>query len=205
MKTQKQFTSPSYFINLILIFILSMSFANAQDVDTNRPDSHKPETEMMPAIYWDVKAYLPDARLIKVKAIDKDGNMHNVKAIQNFYDTSILDVKAIVDGEHLPVKLIVDETEIYFPLKAISNDGTLFDIMAITEENDQMPIKGIGKSGNIVYIKVIDKDNSFYKVFAISPKGIINDIKGIKLLDTKEETTINDVSIYAHVKALKQN
>jgi len=205
MKTIKQVLKLSNFINLILVFILCVSFGNAQVLDAEGKDSNKPETELPPDIYWDVKAYLPNAKLVKIKAIDKDGNMYNVKAIQNFYDTSILNVKALVNGEQLPIKLIVKEDDMYFPLKAIANDGTLLDIKAVTDEGVLLPVKGVGKSGNIVYIKAIGKDNAFFNVFAISPEGIVNDIKGVKMLDTKLETTINGVLVYAHVKALKQN
>jgi len=205
MKTLKQLLKPSNFISLLFILILGFSFGNAQVLDTNPIDSNKPETELPPDILWDIKAYLPEAKLIKIKAIDKDGNMYAVKAIQNFDDTSILNVKAIVNGKLLPIKLIVKENDIYFPLKAITNDGTLLDIKAITETGELLPVKGVGKSGIVVHIRAIGKDNSFHTVFAISPEGQVNDVKGIKMLSTTLETTLNGVSIFAHVKALRQN
>ena len=205
MKILKQLLKPSNFISLLLILILGLSFGNAQVLDTDPIDSNKPETELPPDILWDIKAYMPEAKLIKIKAIDKDGNMYAVKAIQNFDDTSILDVKAIVNEKLLPVKLIVKEKDIYFPLKAITSDGTLLDIKAITETGELLPVKGVGQSGIVVHIRAIDEDNSFHSIFAISPEGQVNDVKGIKMLTTNLETTINGVSIFAHVKALRQN
>ena len=201
----KQLLKTSKYITFFILLILGFSFGNAQILDGDQSDPNKPETELATEILWDVKAYLPDAKLVKIKAIDKDGNMYAVKAIQNFEDTSILDVKAIVNGEHLPIKLIIKEDDIYFPLKAITNDGLLLDIKAVTETGELLPVKGIGRSGNIVYIKAIGKDAAFYSVFAISPEGQVNDVKGVKMLKTTVETIINGVAIFAHVKALRQN
>lgn len=205
MKTIKQVLKPSNFVRFCVLLMLGFSSGNAQVLDNDKTDPNKPETELWPDILWDVEAYLPEAQLVKIKAIDKDGNMYAVKAVQRFYDTSILDVKAIVNGEQLPVKLIVKEDDIYFPLKAITGDGILLDIKAVTKTGELLPVKGIGRSGNIVYIKAIGKDTTFYSVFAISPKGQVNDVKGVKMLKTTVETKIEGVAIFAHVKALRQD
>lgn len=205
MKTLKQSLKPAKFISLFLIFLLGFSFGNAQVTDNDKTDPNKPETELQPELLWDVKAYLPAAKLIKIKAIDKDGNIYDVKAIQSFDDTSMLDIKALVNGERLPIKLIVKDTDVYYPLKAITKDGTLLDIKGITESGEILPVKGVGRSGTIVHIRAIGKSSSFYTLFAISPEGQVNDVKGIKMLNTTVETTIKGVSIFAHVKALRQN
>lgn len=110
---------------------------------------------------WDVKAYLPEAKLVTITAIDKNGKLYNVKAIQSFDDTSILDDKATVNGEYLPIKLIVKDDDFYDPLKVITKGGTLLDIKAINEAGELLPVKGIGKSGNIIYIRVIGKTLHF--------------------------------------------
>ena len=205
MKILKQQLKPSNFISLFIL-LLAFSFGNAQVVNKEDfTDPNKPETELSPDILWDIKAYLPNAKLIKIKAIDEEGNMYDVKAIQSFYDTSILDVKAIVNGEYLPIKLIVKEDDMYYPLKAITSDGTLLDIKAITDTGEILPVKGVGINGAIVHIRAIGDDSTFYKVFAISPEGHVNDVKGIKMLQTTVETDINGVAIFAHVKALRQN
>lgn len=201
----KQLRKPSNFINLFLLFFLGFTFGNAQILDTNATNTNKPETEVVQDILWDVKAYLPEAKLIKIKAIDKDGNMYPVKAIQSFDETSILDIKAIVNGEYLPLKLIVKEDDEFHPLKAITKDGVLLDIKAITDTGELLPVKGVSRYGMIVQIKAISKDASFYNVFAISPEGQVNDVKGIKMLNTTVETNIKGIPVYAHVKALRQN
>jgi hypothetical protein len=205
MKAIKQALKPSNFINLFVLLLIGFFSGNAQVLDIDPSDSNKPETVLTPDILWDVKAYLPAARLIKIKAIDKDGKIYDIKAIQSFDDTSILDVKAIYNGVYLPVKLIVKDDDFYYPLKAITNNGTLLDVKAITETGELLPVKGVGKSGTIVYIRAIGKDSSFYNIFAISPEGQINDVKGVKMLKTTVETIINGVSVFAHVKALRQN
>jgi len=205
MKTFNKLLKPSSLINLLVLFFLGLSFGNAQVLDINATDSNKPETELPPEILWDVKAYLPEAKLLKIKAIDKDGNLYAVKAIQSFDDTSILDIKAIVDGEHLPIKLIVKGNDVYYGLKAINKVGTLLDIKAITKDGELLSVKGTVASGNIVQIRAIGNDGSLYNVFAISPKGQVNDVKGVKMLKSNVETILNGVSVFAHVKALRQN
>lgn len=205
MKALKLALRPSNFINLFTLFLIGVFLGNAQVLDIEKTDSNKPETELVPDILWDVKAYLPEAKLIMIKAIDKDGKIHPVKAIQSFDDTSMLDIKAIVKGKYLPIKLIVKDDDVYYPLKAITKDGILVDVKAITEAGDILDVKGVGKSGTIVHIRAIGKDSSFYNIFAISPEGQVNDVKGIKMLRTTVETIINGVSVFAHVKALRQN
>ena len=116
----------------MIFLLLSSTVVNAQILDKDRTDLNKPETEIPAEIYWHVKAYLPDAQLLNVKAIDKDGNIHDVKAIQDSDDTSVLDVKALVNGKRLPVKVIVKGGDVYYPVKAIDADGTLIDIKGIT-------------------------------------------------------------------------
>lgn len=204
MKTTRQLLRPSNFITLIVLFVLCFSFGNAQVLEEDQTNLNKPEIKLLPDILWAVKAYLPEAKLIKIKAIDKDGKMYNVKAIQHFNDSSILNIKAIVNNEYLPIKLIVKEDDIYYPLKAVTNNGILMDVKAVTEDGTLLPVKGIGQYDNVVLIRAIGKDNSFYSVFAISPEGKVNDVKGVKMLESNEETIINGISIFAHVKALRQ-
>lgn len=154
-------------------------------------------------VIWHVKAFHPDGKLLDVKAIDKDGHTYDVKSIQNSDQTSILDVKAFVNGRVLPIKILVS-SDVFLPVKAITDDGTLIDIKAITPEGVKLDVKGVRQSGNIIHIQAIDKDGRSYNVEAISPKGWINDVKGIKLLKTPVELTLNGVDVYAHVKSVPQ-
>ena len=106
---------------------------STRDKDLNSIDS---------LIYWHVKAFHPKAKLLKVKAIDKHGNIHDVKAIQNSDDTSILDVKAFVNGKRLPIKILMNEGNNNLPVKAIDDDGTIIDIKALTDDGRQLDVKG---------------------------------------------------------------
>ena len=169
----------------------------------DKPDNHKPETELPAYVLWDVKAYMPEAKLIKVKAVDEDGNFHAIKALQTYDDTSVLDIKCLYNGAVLPVKLVIGTSNSY-ALKAIKEDGSMLDVKAITDDGEQFNIRSISRKGNIVNIRVMGKDNDTYKIFAISPEGHVNDVKGIKMMKSIKETVVNGVSVYAHVKGLTQ-
>ncbi|SDS34670.1 hypothetical protein SAMN04515667_1969 [Formosa sp. Hel1_31_208] len=205
MKTLMPLRKSSVRMNLFVLLLFGCFFGNAQVEETERTNPNKPETELPPDIHWDVKAYRPEAELLKIKAIAKDGTIYDVKAIQNSDDISVLNVKVIVNGKRLPVKLIVKGDDRYYPLKCINSDGTLIDIKAITKEGDILDVKGVSKSGNIIHIRAITKNDVSYNIIAISPDGKVNDVKGIKMLDTEVEAIINGVSIFSHVKALRQN
>ena len=192
-------------IRVLFIAILAFSYGNAQIDLEERSKLIKPEVEITSDIYWYVKAYRPDAKLLDVKAIDADGNLYDVRAIQTSDDTSILNVKALVDGKQLPIKLINNNDDQYFPVKAINEKGALINIKVITGNGDILDIKGVSKSGNIIHIRAITKDSIFYNIIAISPEGRVNAVKGIKMLDTPVEAVINGVSIFAHVKAIDQH
>ncbi len=191
-------------INALVLFILGLSSVSAQIENEIESAFQKPETEAQILTYWHVKAFRPQAKLIDIKAIDRKGNMHDVKAIQNSDDTSVLNVKAIVNGEQLPIKLIVKKDDRFYPVKAIDNDGNLVGIKAVTEDGEILDVKGVSKSGNVVHLRAITKNLLFYNIIAVSPEGKVNDVKGIKMLDTTVETVINGIQVYAHVKSLAQ-
>jgi len=154
-------------------------------------------------VIWHVKAFKPDVKFLEIKAIDKNGNIYDVKAIQNSKQTSLLDVKAFVKGKRLPVKMLIGIGK-YYPVKAIDEEGNIFDIKAITEEGEFLPVKGVSQSGNIVHIRAIYKDLIFYNVIAISPDGATNAVKGIKMNSEDVETTVNGQEIFAHIKSISQ-
>ncbi len=72
---------------------------------------------------WHVRAIHPEGRFFDVKAIGQNEQMYDVKAIQDNFQRHLLDVKALVEGEELPVKMLVSEDD-YAPVKAIAHDGT---------------------------------------------------------------------------------
>ncbi len=185
-----------------LVLIVSVFEGRAQDPILVKPvadDKEEPAKE----IFWEIKAYKIFETLLDVKAIDKDGKMHDIRAIQNSEDVSILDVKAFVDGERLPVKLIIKNGERYYPLKAIDSEGNLIDIKAITPDGNILPVKGVSKTGNVVHLRAIAEDQSFYDIIAMSPDISFNHVKGIKMTDNPVEAIVNGVSIFAHVKSIK--
>lgn len=189
-------------INSILIFTFLVAFFYCINIEAQIQDSlHYIETQRINETIWHVKALGPDSELINIKAIDKNGKIHDVKAIQDSDDTSILDVKALVNGKRLPIKLLVNEYDSYVPVKAIDEDGTIIDIKGITKTGQILDVKAVSKSGNIINIRAITKKGDRYKIIAISPSGIKNDVKGIKMLKSKVETTIGGVAIFAHVKS----
>ena len=75
---------------------------------------------------WHIKAVHPEGRLLDVKALDADGRVYDVKAIEVDGNRHIMDIKAIKNGERLPVKVIVSD-EKYAPVKAIAPDGNCAD------------------------------------------------------------------------------
>lgn len=185
----------------IFLILFTICLGYTQDNENN----HKPETDLHPEIFWDVKAYRPEAQLLKVKGIDKNGKMHNVKAIQYSEDTSLLDVKLIMDGQRLPIKLIDMEGEAFHPLKGIDKDGNLIDIKAVTDEGEILDVKGVSKTGNIIHIRAVADYGLFYNIISIAPNGKVNNVKGLKMLSTRIEGVINGVPIFAHVKSMEQD
>jgi|GEM_PF-1422836 len=202
MKTFNINLNASKIVSIVVLVVLGMGTAFAQELDINKKENYKPETELPPEIYWDVKAYIPEAKLIKVKAVDSEGNIFAIKALQSYIDTSILDVKCLYNNEILPVKVVLGTNT--KALKAIKEDGSMLDVKAITEDGKQYAIHSINRTGNVVNIRVMDGNGGQFKIFAISPEGHVNDVKGIKMMREDQETVIHGVKVYAHVKALTQ-
>ena len=136
-----------------------------------------------------------------VNAIDKSGKIHAVKAIEADGNFHLLDIKALVDGKRLPVKVLVSDDK-YAPVKAIAEDGTILDIKALTPEGQKLDVKGVSHSGGIIHIKAIGPLGQFYGVKAISPEGRLYDVKGIKMSKDRVETKISGVEVAAHIKAI---
>lgn len=192
--------------DLVIVFffsILLLGCTKNQKQVTIKQNSTEVVQDTFKEIIWHVKAFHPDAKLLDVKAVDEAGNIYDVKAIQYSDQTSIMDVKAFVNGKKLPVKLLVSENK-YLPMKVIKDDGTLMDIYALTSDGQKLDVKGVSQSGNIVHIKAITDDGMLYNIEAISPKGWINDVKGVKMTKENVEATINGVDVFAHIKSIPQ-
>lgn len=151
---------------------------------------------------WHIKAIHPGGWTLDVKALDGEGNIFDVKALQDGGQRQFMDVKALRGELQIPVKILVSDAA-YAPVKAIGADGTIYDIKAL-EDGKMRDVKGVRTSGNLIHIKAIGEDGSFYGIKAISPEGLLNDVKGVRVSETELEATINKVPVRAHVKALPQ-
>ena len=177
----------------------------------NEDDFKLPKKNIQKGIYkndfkriiWNIKAITPDGKNLDVKAIDAEGNTFDVKATQDAKQHSFMNIKAFVDGEELPVK-IMQSTDEYAPIKAIGTDGTIYDIKALADGNVKLDVKGISRSGNIIHVKAINENGEFYGVKAFAPDGKLNQVKGIKIFERKVEMRVQGNPVYAHLKAIKQ-
>ena len=153
-------------------------------------------------ISWKLNVETPDGKTLVVKAIDKEGNQIDVKAVQDSEQHSFMDIKAFTKEYILPVKVMHTEDE-HAPVCAVSSDG-LYQLKAISEDNVQYDIKGISRSGRIINIKAINENGEFLDVKAIAPNGKTNYVHGIKIFDKEVEMTSKGHPVYAHLKALHQ-
>ena len=155
-----------------------------------------------PAI-WHVKAIHPDGNLLKLKVVDKDGQQHDVKAFATPGNTNMLDIKAFVGDDILPVKVLKSDQK-FSPVKALGKDGTIYDIKAIMPDNAIIDVKGVERAGSIIHIKAIGPDGNYFGVKACSRAGQFYDVKGVKSSNDEKEGTANGVPFYAHLKAMPQ-
>jgi hypothetical protein len=188
-----------------LCIIGSLFLVAACNNGPSKDKTVKTETEevvKVDDIHWNVNAIHPDGQSIAIKAFDEQGKSFDIKAIQNSDQVNFLDVKAIVDGEELPVKMLESKNQ-FVPIAAINNEGSKYYVKAITAEGDTLDIKGVARFGNIVIMKAITKKGEFYGVKAISPDGNLNDIKGIKINRADREMSLKGIGIHAHIKAMQ--
>ena len=159
------------------------------------------EIETANDILWNIKAIHPEGQTLDIKAFDKEGNAFDVKAIQNSDQDSFLDVRSIVDGKRIPVKMLVSGDP-FAPVRAIAEGGATYEVHAITPEGEKLDVKGVARIGSIVIMRCISQDGEFYGVKAISPEGKLNDIKGIKINNQEREMSLQGKPIFAHIKAM---
>lgn len=184
-----------------LFFLGSIFLIAGCSTSPSVADSSEDEIVRFENIIWNVKAIHPDGQTLDIKAFDKEGNSFDIKAIQNSDQDSFLDVKAIVDGKELPVKMLVSDDQ-FAPVKAIDMGGVSYEIKAINAEGELLDVKGVVRIGYVVIMKAITAAGEFYGVKAISPTGKLNDIKGIKINAQDREMSLHGLSIHAHVKAM---
>jgi hypothetical protein len=188
------------------LFILGFIFSvSACKDEPSKKETEKPvieEVEKVKEIYWNVKAIYPDGKSLDVMAFDGSGKSYAIMAVQDSDQDIFLDVKAIAEGEKLPVKMLESEEQ-FVPVKAINVEGKEYDVKALTEEGERLDIKGIRRFGNIIIMKAITKEGKYIGVKAISPDGQKNDVKGIKLNRGEREMKLKGVGVHAHIKATR--
>lgn len=153
---------------------------------------------------WHVKAVRPDGRLLDVKAIALDGEIIDVKAIETPGNLHLMDVKALRDGEKLPIKVIAGDDGEVGPIRTILADGTTLPIEAIDLDGTRYPVRVAGGAGNLHHVKAIGPGGAIWGVKAISPDGHLMDIKGVRMKSGPLETEIHGQPVLTHVKAIPQ-
>jgi len=180
---------PKIALSLVCIGLLSLGFASFSNVDQNI--EFQKESQVEGEVIWHVKAIHPEGFFLDVKALDSEGRIYDVKAIQDADQTTLMDIKVMMNGKNIPVKILQSDGR-FMPVKAITKNGQILDIKAFNLKGEELDVKGIGHSGNIIHIKAITKNREFYGVKAISPTGQLNDVKGVKV--TKDAIPASDVN-----------
>ena len=180
---------------------LNLGFAS--NIDSQVKVQTQKEAKVSGEVVWHVKAIHPEGYFLDIKAFDEEGRMYAIQAIQDAEQTTLMDVKILMNGKRIPVKILQSDGR-FMPVKGITSEGQILNIKAVNLKGEQLDVKGIGHSGNIIHIKAITKNKEFYGVKAISPSGNLNDVKGVKVTKNPIEGSVNGVLIHAHVKAMSQ-
>ncbi len=199
MKHSNQLFNKIFFYKLSMLVVLMALIGCKDNASKNNTKTETAST--FQDVFWNVKAIDPNGKSLDVKIFDNAGKGFDVKAIQNSNQDYLMDVKAIMNDQRLPVKILVSKTQ-FSPVVAISNTGSTYKLKAVTPEGEQHQIIGVARYDNIVIMKAITKKGKFYGVKAIAPTGVLNDIKGIKINPQDKEMTTRGHEVYAHVKAM---
>jgi hypothetical protein len=136
---------------------------------------------------WHVKGIHPNGEeLLSIKAIDKMGKFHPVKALYD-EESHALDIKVLdANGEVLHgVKAVNEISDKYHGIKALTASGELLPIKAIDNQGNRYDVKSIVTKSNTMSVKIVAKDGFIIAVKAISPLGQMFDVKSFNFDDTK--------------------
>ncbi|WP_136481055.1 DUF7486 family protein [Cognatitamlana onchidii] len=186
-----------FILGFVLLFVACKNGASKEKKNEATTD----DIVKVEEIYWNVKAIQPDGKSLDIKAFNDQEKAFDVKGIQNSDQDNLIDIKAIVDGNNLPVKILVSKDQ-FTPVVAITPKGDAYKLQAVTPEGEKLQVIGVVRFGNIVIMKAMTKKGKFYGVKAISPNGKLNDVKGIKINPQDREMSSRGHEIYAHVKAM---
>ena len=144
--------------------------------------------------------------LLDVKAIH-NGKAYDVKVFRNEFcngDTlpCLHSIKALVDGQQLPVKAVAKEANGRISIKAVRSDGKLIDIKSLMENGDLMDVKAHQVNGSFILpVKAFMKNGSILSIKGISKSGDVYDIKAIR--SNLGDKVINGVKYMADIKAVE--
>ncbi|MGC6430834.1 MAG: DUF7486 family protein [Jejuia sp.] len=200
MKTLNQLLHHTTLYKLCMLLVL-VAAIGCNDAAKDKNKAVTEDVDAFEDIFWNVKAIHPNGKSLDIKIFDNAGKGYPVKAIQNSNQDQLLDIKAFMNDERLPVKILVSKTQ-FSPVVAITNTGDVYKVMAVAAGGEQHQIIGVIRFGNIVMMKAITDKGKFYAVKAMSPIGELNDVKGIKINPQDKEMTSRGHEIYAHVKAM---
>ncbi len=205
MKNSIYISAKNIVSSIVIITLLAFTFScNENDKSDKKTNKNNAIEEKKPDVLWKVKTILPDGQSWDVKAVDANGDLFAINAIQDSDQDSFLNIKAFVGDKKLPVKILLSKNKLS-PVKAIDKGGLSYNLVAVSPEGEKLSIKGVKRFGNIVLLKAMDKKGKFYSIKAISPEGKLNDVLGIKINIKDKEMSLNGFPIYAHVKAMHQS
>ncbi|MBK9631591.1 MAG: hypothetical protein IPO62_11085 [Saprospiraceae bacterium] len=154
---------------------------------------------------WNIKAINSSGKMIPVKAVGPDASLYDVKADPGSGSTQFMNVVMIKDGKKHAIKIfkqLNDKNQ--FELWAIDPKLGLLSIKAVSSENQGFKLVGKEIESKVIPIKAISESKEIWNIKAISPEGILHDVKGIKFKDDQTEGKNNGFDFYAHVKAIPQ-
>ncbi len=126
-------------LNLALLSILFLSCVDNSTKDKNTSKKKETKTEST-TTKWALKVIMPDGKSLDVKAVDANGNLFDVNAIQDSDQDSFLNIKAFVQNKKLPVKVLLTK-EKNDPVKAIDKGGLSYSLVAVLPEGEKMKIR----------------------------------------------------------------
>lgn len=153
---------------------------------------------------WQIKATGSNGSLLDIVALNKKGREYKVMAVAAGGSFVMLNVKAEVGRDLVPVKLIRKPEGIR--MVAVDYYGRQFPLKAKVAEGKYFDIEGGENCGKTIDVRALSDNGVDYLLNAISPEGDMYDIKGIKVKDNDKEGYLQGleglITFYAHVKAL---
>lgn len=143
--------------------------------------------------------------VVRIKVLD-NGKEYPVKVLINkdcatqHGAACLHDVKALINGEKIPVKAISKEPNGRVSVKAITESGRILDVKGIKENGEILDIKTVITVGSLTHgVKAFSKQSEALNVKGFDGSGGFYHIKAVTLDDSK---SINGVKYWGDVKAI---